>query len=137
MGRRKNRNFTIIEIVLCLGLVSIIGGLIVFKTHGLIAYYRGKKAESEFYDELQLVHYLSVAHNAEIEVTLEVRGNELIFIRQTDDPIQNRYFKKNKRIAPITSLEVNGEPTTHFSATFLANSSQIPENLQSVKPIYK
>lgn len=112
--RRKKRSFTLIEIVLCIALLSLIGGLLTYKGKDLISKSQANAELSKLKKTLDLMQTLALSYHADIDVSLSLDDKHTLFVQISSDeevlkdilkPYQNLIFTHIKSLGFIDNNE--------------------------------
>lgn len=118
----KSRFFTLIELIICLSILSILGTILLIKTGPMIEHYRFEMSAKKLLNELNLTRHLSIASYSDMEFRIQKVGNNLICCRINDEPITiGKHFNSTITIKNIPLITFNNQPieelTLFFSST--------------------
>ena len=85
MGRK--RGFTLIELFLTLGLITIVGSALVFKAKPMLDTYRYRSAIEKLKQEITFSKKISSISQADIEIEIVNTKKGLAMIRRCDEPL--------------------------------------------------
>ena len=86
MGRRHSC-FTLIELVLSIGLMTFIGGLVLLRAKPMLDHYRMNHSYEKLRRGIALSKHLAQTATTDIEFYIEQRQEGLICILKTDEPL--------------------------------------------------
>ena len=120
----KRRFFTLIELIICLSILSILGTTLLIKTGPMIEHYRFEMSAKKLLKELNLTRHLSIASYSDMDFHIQKMGNKLICCRRQDDQIKvGKHFNSPIIIKNIQVVTFNNQPienmTLFFSSTGL------------------
>jgi hypothetical protein len=128
----KRRPFTLLELFFCVGILAVISSLLVFKARPMIFQYQFQAAVSDLRREMEWSYHIATSTSADIDFTIEKRGETLFCRRHTDEPLKlagrNRSFKISHipdfTFIPKKQAEKN---TRDLKVTFFRTGSIFPE----------
>ncbi|GAB4238098.1 MAG: hypothetical protein Tsb0021_17880 [Chlamydiales bacterium] len=129
MIRKRTSFITMLEILLAIGILSLITGVIAFSISGLINqqnYYRSVDIVTE---KLQTALNLMLILDSETTVVLnQVDGNYEIKLEteKNIDPIMGRNLKEKEPLRGLSQLKFEGESFTTLELKFSAINQSIP-----------
>lgn len=84
--KRSKRAFTLIEIIICISILSLAGSLFAYKAKDLFAVYHFRNEKRKMLNAIELARHLSISYQADIEmvITKEKKGYSMIL--KTDEP---------------------------------------------------
>ena len=115
----QRRSFTLIEIVLCIALLSLVGGLLTYKGKDLISKSQTNSEISKLKKTLDLTQSLALSYHADIEVklTLEDGANLKVQITSDEEAVQEVLKPyKDMNFTHIDSIFFEGEDGQKNSA---------------------
>ena len=81
------RPFTLLEIVISLGLLTLIASVCGWGIHGLVAEYQYRKGYTLLLSDLKKSHLIALANQTDLELRFWKEGTKVIYQFRTDDPI--------------------------------------------------
>ena len=104
---RSKRSFTLIEIIVCISLLSLLGGLFAFKAKDLFATYQYKTEKTRLINALHLARHLSICYGADVSAHLEKHKHGYTLVFKTEEPallshealLKEYFFTKIQKIA--------------------------------------
>ncbi|MCH9630101.1 MAG: hypothetical protein S4CHLAM37_00940 [Chlamydiia bacterium] len=133
---KTKRAFTLIEVIVCISLLSLIGGLFAYKAKDLFSVYNFRSDKRKLINSVELARHLSVSYRSDVEmlITEEKLGYSLVI--KSDEPAledHNMLFKKVTfthidNVSYLTDKKIEGPIKILFSSSgwlFPAGSLQI------------
>ncbi len=111
--RKKKFTFTLLEIVICLSLLTSIGSFALINGYKLLQSMRRTQSCKQLKKEILLTRVLSITHNIDIEVLLIPEKTKTILIRKTDLPHPKIASLFNKKII-LQNLIIKEKETLYF-----------------------
>lgn len=84
--KKSKRAFTLLEIIVCISLLSLIGGLFATKAKDLFSTYHYRTQKTRFVNALMLARHLSIAYSADIEAIISKEKSGYSLFLKTDEP---------------------------------------------------
>lgn len=117
MGRR--RSFTIIELMVCLALLTMVGSVLAYKSSAMIQSYRFSSNVKELQTYLKTLKTLCIIYDAEVNVTLTHEEGILTVTTFSHErfPLLNKtHVIKCDTITPkVRSFVIKPTPSNHYS----------------------
>ncbi|MEM8727309.1 MAG: hypothetical protein AAGE99_01140 [Chlamydiota bacterium] len=110
MGRRRS-GFTLIELFLSIGLITLIGSLVLLRAKPMLDHYRINHSYERLRREILLSKHLAQTATTEIEFRMKQRRKGLICIRKTDEPLRLGRTINTPFVIPYLRLEGSKEVT--------------------------
>ena len=79
--------FTLVELFVAISILTLLGSLVLVRTRPMLDHYRFARAISRLKQEIGLTRRLSRNANADIEFHIDRRGETLLCLRKTDEPL--------------------------------------------------
>ena len=118
-NRIKSRFFSLIELIICLSILSVLGTTLLIKTGPMIEHYRFEMSAKKLLNELNLTRHLAIASYSDMEFRIQKAGNKLICCRLKDDPIKiGKHFNSMIAIKNIPMLTFNNQPVKDVALFF-------------------
>lgn len=115
MARR--RCFTLIELLLALGVITLLGSVLLFKAKPMLDHYRFKHGVARLKEELAFSKRIAQVASADIDFYIKAEKNQLYCTRETDEPLRFPQTVNCKIIIPFLQLEGKKECSIHYTAT--------------------
>lgn len=109
MGRR--RGFTLIELFIVVGVLSLIATVILFRAKPMLDHYRFSQGAEKLKREIVFSKRIAQTASTYIEFSLEQKGNQLVCIRKTDEPLTLKGTLNTPIVIPSVYLEGNQKQT--------------------------
>ena len=84
MIQNKKYSFTLIEVLICLLLLSMSGSMVIYKGWKMLQEHRFSTSCEKIASEIQLTKGLAIAYQMDIYLILEQRGSQVFVTRVTD-----------------------------------------------------
>ncbi|MEX0962175.1 MAG: hypothetical protein WDZ28_04905 [Simkaniaceae bacterium] len=108
--------FTLIETVLAIFVITLLGGLIAYKSKTLIDVYRFENQMSRFLNELNHTQTLAISIGSDLEVVLQNGPKGLEFYRKTDEPLKGAVaISFSKKPILFSHLQTDYDQVIEFS----------------------
>src|SRR3990167_2589956 len=78
------RGFTLIEVLVCLLLLSMVGGVMVYKGWGMLQEHRFSTSCEKISSEIALTKGLAISYQRDIDMILEQRGSKVYLMRKSE-----------------------------------------------------
>lgn len=110
MGRQK-RGFTLIELFLAIGVLALVASVILFRSKLMLDHYRFSKGAERLKREIEFSKRIAQTASTYIEFSLEQKGNQLVCMRKTDEPLNLKGTLNTPIMIPSVYLEGNQKQT--------------------------
>lgn len=91
----RRRSFTLLELCLCLCLISSVGGLVGVKVHHLLDEHRFQYAMGSLLSYVKRVQFLAVCYHTDLRLQFHQQGEQLFCSLQSEEP----WFSRRKEPA--------------------------------------
>ena len=108
--KRIKKPFTLLELLICLTVLSLIGSLFAVKGKKLFDQYAFKQEVSKVRDILQLAKEYAFCYQSDVEVVFSKNTNHFFIEIRTDEPLLKKesFFIKKYRLAKVSSIDLDG-----------------------------
>lgn len=110
MGYRKT-GFTLIELFLTIGILAFLSALLLFNSRPMLDHYRFSKGCKKLEREISFSKRIAQTASTYIEVVLEQKGNQLVCIRKTDEPLTLKGTVRCPVVIPSVYLDGKDKQT--------------------------
>ena len=122
-NKRKKQAFTLLELMVCLALIALLGGLLVIQGQGLIAHHRFSNALHTLLADLHRAQIVAMTQGRDGVCKLVKEkghwGAQIVFEVQTTPPMNHELLELNK-------LAFQGSPVESFQFSLLSSGRIIP-----------
>ena len=109
MGCR--RGFTLIELFIAIGLIAVVGTVVLFRSKPMLDHYRFAQGAEKLRREIAFSKRIAQTATTYIEFSLEQKGNQLVCIRKTDEPLKLKGTINVPIIIPYVHMDGEGKKT--------------------------
>ena len=108
MIKKTKRSFTLLELLICLTLLSLVGSLFAIQGKQLFERYFFTQETAKLRDVLQLAKEYACCYQCDIEVAFAKSGSSWLLKIQTDEPLlkQEALFLKPVRLSKIENIDL-------------------------------
>ena len=107
--RKRVKSFTLLEITLCLALLSLTAGFIIWKVKGALQEVRFSNSFENLMVELQKAQFLALSYQSDLQLEFSHRNGRWFYSTSSDEPSLRKETKKDVELEPLTSLKFNDE----------------------------
>ncbi len=124
-----------IELFICLALLTIMGGLVLFKSKGMVQDFRFQKQVSGLKREVIFTKRLAQSYNADIVFTIRQSDTGIQWIRTSDEPMNHlkNHFNRLHRTSVIQTFTYQGARVNELSILFSGSGLITPLGSIQVK----
>lgn len=95
---KKRNSFTLLEVMVCVALLSLLAGTCAWKGHDLLQHYLLRSSAKAIVREIEAAQILSLSYQADIAVTLVKEKEEFFLKWETEEPrLQYRCIPRKMR----------------------------------------
>jgi|GEM_PF-2260082 len=125
----RKSSFTLLEIMICLAILSIVGGILVFPLSGMLAHHRFHQGVKQFVIHLREMQALALNYQSDMGMIIYKEGDRFLCKGFTDEPI--KLFRPFE-LQNITALTLDKKKTpTPFKLNIYASGRISPEKVLS------
>ena len=120
VASRNKRTFSLIELLVCLALITMLGGIFAFKGAQLWQHYQYQNEINRFVEALQLSRHLSQSLRADIDIELVVSPKGMWLMRDMDEPqlLKMPHYFPSQELFSHLHLEENISLSFHGNGGF-------------------
>jgi hypothetical protein len=107
MIKKSKKPFTLLEMLVCFTILSLVGGLFAVRGKRLFDQYASKQEVAKLFDILQLAKEYAYCYQCDIEVHFQKNKQYYVEVK-TDEPLlkQDALFTKTYTFSKITEIDV-------------------------------
>ena len=114
LQKRKKHPLTLIEVLLCVGLIVLAGSLFAVKGKQLWQRHQYFSAVDRLCDELILTRHFSQSLRADVDLFLIKKGDGVRLVRQFDEPGMLRMKHSFPQIIDFKNIYINSDQNLFF-----------------------
>jgi len=119
MTKTKAHFFTILELIICITILALLGGLAMVKAPSMLDQYRFQNSASKLRRELEVTKTLASISGGDITFEIRQEKNKLCCIRTTPEPLKfPRMFNRTIFIDHVDHISLNDNEKTIVSLVF-------------------
>jgi prepilin-type N-terminal cleavage/methylation domain-containing protein len=107
MKRRSKRAFTLLEIMICLVLIGLLGGVVGFKIKGTVAHHRFRNRVNQIEQTLRELQILALTYRTDMSLDLFQQKEKWVARVNVEEP--KLQFLNQKKI-DLSDLSINAGP---------------------------
>jgi len=130
LGKRR---FTLIELFVCIGILTSLGTLFILKAKPMIARYQLDNRLERLAKEFEWTHKIAKTTEAHFKVTLKFDKGKVVFKRVTDEPLSFACKNASFAIENIEVLLFEGKPVSDIEWTFTQRGNILPNGILELK----
>jgi prepilin-type N-terminal cleavage/methylation domain-containing protein len=104
MTTRKIKNFTLIEIVICMAILALASGAIAWPIRNMIATHRFNKSISNFASDLKKSQILALSNQTDLELKIFKKNDQFYYHLSSEDPIP-LFLSKPMKLTGVNQLK--------------------------------
>ncbi len=115
-----------IELFICIAILTVFGGAVLFKSKGMVQCYRFQAQAATLKREILFSKRLAASYSADIYFVLKQTDQGLEWIRESDEPMEHikHHFNKWHKLSCIQNFQTN-EPRPEDLRIFFSGSGFI------------
>ena len=121
----SKRCFTLVELLVCIAILSLIGTLTVMKGMAFVQTYEFKQSAKRLALELDWTRQIASTAHANFEFIIKHTGSQLICTRSTDEPMYIKQANTNITLNGITRLALTDKQMNKITLRFTASGTVI------------
>lgn len=124
-----------IELFICLTILTLMGGFILFKSKGMVQDYRFQKQVSDLKREMILTKRLAQSYNADIVFTIRQSDTGIQWVRTSDEPMEHlkNHFNRLHKTSVIQTFSYQEERPDELAVLFSGSGLITPPGTIQVK----
>ena len=125
---KKRSSFTMIELFICLTILGLLSGVMLFFSHNVVGHYRFHHAAQELTSHLMVTKRLAQSYQTDISFRVLQQEGKLSCYRFTDEPLptEQHLLHKNFFIGNVDAFFVNDQKLDQTTFFFSGNGWMSP-----------
>lgn len=132
--RRSKGAFSLLELIVCLGILCSISAVLGVKGYALISSHRFQTSSHALLVEIQRWKVLSLVHNCDISISILKEQGEYVVHYKTEFPIPGNPSHTSLPLTGTTKLLFEGKPISSFQGTILSSGRLSLQGLLTLLP---
>jgi len=124
---RKKRTLTLLELFICLGILATASSLLILRAKPMVARYQFTGSATRLINELEWSYKVAMSACADIDFTIEQKGNKLFCKRTTDEPLGFKGGNRTFVIDHIPSFLFDDKEEKVLRLSFTRSGFILPE----------
>lgn len=113
-NRRKHKSFTLLEITLCLVLLSLTAGFMIWKVKEALQEVRFSNAFEQLIVELQKCQFLALSHQSDLQLEFVHRDGHWYYSSSSDEPSLRKETKNKVELDLLSTLKFDEKKRESF-----------------------
>ncbi len=130
--RNKRKSFTLLEIMVCLALISLLAGLVGMKGVDLLAHHRFYRGLQSWLFDVHQVQILAMNQGADVTCTIK-KNQEGTYqaIFESDSP---SFHSTTHDLKEVSELFLENKPVKEVKVTFFSSGRTFPTGILKIEP---
>jgi prepilin-type N-terminal cleavage/methylation domain-containing protein len=133
-AKRCKSAFTLLEIVICLAIVTLLMGVVGVKIYQLVDLYRFRFSVQKMLFELNHWQILALTHRQDVAWTISKQNEEYVFRYETETPLSSPFASQKHALSNVRHLKLNGKIVPALQGMIYSTGRIEPEGILHFEP---